>query len=171
MTGRNAILGSDHPDTYLSLTWKGEIMRSQLPSYQSQRAQTLDAIDALHNAALEGLSYILGAEHQNTLQCITNMAFAKHERGTSCYGVAEALYRQAYRSYQRNLGDLHPKTLKSKTRLAEAMRAVSSGNQAEAKRMWREACAGFAKVFGVEAYVTVNAYKGYEKFLKNYPDS
>jgi hypothetical protein len=171
LTGRKAILGPDHPDTFMSMTWKGEIMRSQLPSYQSQRAQTLDAIDALHRTAYEGLSFIFGSEHHNTLQCLTNMAIAKNERGPPAHAAAEEMYRQAYRSYLRNLGEGHIETLKSKSRLAEAMRVTDKANHGEAKKMWREACAGFAKVYGVEARVTVNAYKGYEKYLKSYPDS
>ncbi|TVY58085.1 Nephrocystin-3 [Lachnellula cervina] len=170
LTGRRTVLGSDHPDVFMSMTWKGEIMRSQLPTYQTQRAQTLDSIEALHKQALEGLSWILGPEHQNTLLCMTNLALAKHERGPPGHVEAESLYRQVYRAYQRNLGELHPETLKSKSRLAEAARALSPGAHQEAKKMWREACAGFAKIFGFDAYLTVAAYKGYEKFLKTYPE-
>ena len=171
LTGRKAILGLEHPDVFMSMTWKAEIMRSQLPSYQSQRAQTLDAIEALHKTAYEGLVFIYGPEHHNTLQCLTNMAFARHERGPSGHGAAEDMYRQVYRGYLRNLGEVHIETLKSKSRLAEAMRVSDKANHSEAKKMWREACAGFARVYGVEAYVTVNAYKGYEKFLRLYPDA
>ncbi|TVY27605.1 Nephrocystin-3 [Lachnellula hyalina] len=170
LSGRRTVLGSDHPDVFLSMTWKGEIMRSQLTTYQTQRAQTLDVIEALHKQALEGLAWILGPEHQNTLLCMTNLALAKHERGTSGHTEAESLYRQVYRAYQRNLGELHPETLKSKSRLAEASRALSPSAHQESKKMWREACAGFAKIFGTDAYLTVAAYKGYEKFLKTYPE-
>ncbi|TVY35492.1 Nephrocystin [Lachnellula occidentalis] len=170
LAGRRSVLGSDHPDVFLSMTWKGEIMRSQLPAYQTQRTLTLDSIEALHKQALEGLAWILGPEHQNTLLCMTNLALAKHERGTAGHVEAESLYRQVYRAYQRNLGELHPETLKSKSRLAEASRALSPSAHQEAKKMWREACAGFAKSFGIDAYLTVAAYKGYEKFLKTYPE-
>ncbi|KAH8668133.1 hypothetical protein BGZ60DRAFT_44295 [Tricladium varicosporioides] len=173
LTGRRTILGSTHPDVYMSMTWKGEIMRSQLPSDSSHRNQALDAIEELHRQALEGLTWIFGSEHQNTLQCVTNIALAKNERGPSGHAEAETLYRHVYRAYQRNLGDLHPETLKSKSRLAEAMRILSPVYHTEAKKMWREACAGFSKIFGADAYLTIAAYKGYEKFLKTYtfPDS
>ncbi|TVY85502.1 Kinesin light chain [Lachnellula suecica] len=170
LTGRRTVLGSDHPDVFLSMTWKGEIMRSQLPTYQTQRSQTLDAIEGLHRQALEGLTWIFGSEHQNTLLCLTNLALAKHERGAAGQKEAETLYRQIYRAYERNLGELHPETLKSKSRLAESMRALSPNNHQEAKKMWRESCAGFSKIFGIEAYLTETAYREYEKFLKMYPE-
>lgn len=170
LTARKSLLGDDHPDVYLSMTWKGEIMRAQLPRYQSERAQTLDTIESLHKHALEGLSWIFGPEHQSTLQCATNLALLKNERGGSSKSEAEDLYRQIYKSYQRTLGDLHPETLKSKGRYAEAMRASSVGNHSEAKKLWRESCAGFAKVYGPDAWLTVKAYKEYEKFLRTYPD-
>jgi tetratricopeptide (TPR) repeat protein len=171
LMGRRAILGADHPDVFLSMTWKGEIMRSQLQRYQSERAQTLDTIENLHKHALEGLTFIFGPEHQNTLQCSTNLALVKQERGGSSRAEAEGLYKQIYNAYAKNLGDLHPETLKSKSRLAEAMRALNASCHQEAKKMWRESCAGFAKIYGVDAYVTVTAYKGYENFLKVYPET
>ncbi|KAH7342537.1 hypothetical protein BKA65DRAFT_457563 [Rhexocercosporidium sp. MPI-PUGE-AT-0058] len=170
LTGRKALLGDDHPDVYMSMTWKGEIMRTQLPRYQSERAQTLDTIESLHKQALEGLSWIYGPEHQSTLQCATNLALLKNERGGSSKAEAGDLYRQIYKSYQRNLSDLHPETLKAKGRYAESIRASNISNHSQARKLWRESCAGFAKVYGPDAWVTVKAYKEYEKFLKTYPD-
>ncbi|KAL2075391.1 hypothetical protein VTL71DRAFT_334 [Oculimacula yallundae] len=171
LTARKTILGADHPDVYLSMTWKGEIMRSQLPRYQSERVQALDTIEILHKQALEGLSWIFGPEHQSTLQCATNLALLKNEKGGHSKAEAEDLYRRIYKSYQRNLGDLHPETLKAKGRYAESLRASSSTNHSQAKKLWRESCAGFANVYGPNAWVTIKAYKEYEKFLRAYPDS
>ena len=37
------------------------------------------------------------------------------------------------------------------------------------KRCGREACAGFVKVLGVNAFCTVTAYKDFEDFIKSYP--
>ncbi|KAH6724395.1 hypothetical protein BKA61DRAFT_465109 [Leptodontidium sp. MPI-SDFR-AT-0119] len=170
LTARKALLGDDHPDVYMSMTWKGEIMRAQLPRYQSERVQTLDTIESLHKQALEGLSWIFGPEHRSTLQCATNLALLKNERGGSSKAEAETMYRQIYKSYQRNLGDLHPETLKAKGRYAESIRASSVSNHSQAKKLWRESCAGFAKAYGPDAWVTVKAYKEYEKFLRTYPD-
>ncbi|KAK2629382.1 hypothetical protein QTJ16_000202 [Diplocarpon rosae] len=170
LSGRKSLLGDDHPDVFMSMTWKGEILRAQLPRYQAERAQTLDAIESLHKEAYEGLSLIFGPEHQNTLQCATNLALLKDERGVSSKSEAEGLYRQIFKSCQRTLGDLHPETLKSRGRYAEAIRASSVGNHSRAKRLWRESCSGFAKVYGPDAYVTAKAYKEYEKFLQTYPD-
>ncbi|KAI6709067.1 hypothetical protein JHW43_008404 [Diplocarpon mali] len=170
LSARKSLLGDDHPDVFMSMTWKGEIMRAQLPRYQSERAQTLDTIESLHKEAHEGLSWVCGPDHQNTLQCATNLALLKNERGSSSRSEAEGLYRQIFKSYQRTLGDLHPETLKSRARYAEALRASSVGNHSQAKRLWRESCSGFAKVYGPDAYVTATAYKEYEKFLRTYPD-
>jgi tetratricopeptide (TPR) repeat protein len=173
--GRKAVLGPDHPDVHQSLTWNGEILRSSLSkSYlsSSQRTEKLNIIDALHKQALDGLTWIYGPEHQNTLQCKTHMAFARHERGvTSCYRDAKALHEQVFQANQRNLGELHPDTLKSKTRLARAIRVLDPSKHENAKMMWREACAGLANVLGVNAYCTVTAYKDYEDFfIKTYPN-
>ncbi|PBP23325.1 hypothetical protein BUE80_DR005892 [Diplocarpon rosae] len=170
LSGRKSLLGDDHPDVFMSMTWKGEIMRAQLPRYQSERAQTLDTIERLHKEAYEGLSSIFGPDHQNTLQCATNLALLKDERGGSSKPEAEGLHRQIFKSCQRTLGDLHPETLKSRGRYAEAIRASSVGNHFQAKGLWRESCSGFAKVYGPDAYVTVKAYQEYEKFLQTYPD-
>ena len=172
--GRKAVLGPDHPDVYLSMTWNGEILRSSLSkSYfsSSQKTEKLNTIEELHKQALDGLTRIYGTEHQNTLQCKTNMAFSKHERGgTSGNKEAKILYETCFQANQRNLGELHPETLKSKTRLARAIRILDSSKHEDAKRMWREACAGFAKALGVNAYCTVTAYKDYEDFfIKTYP--
>ncbi|EKD19935.1 uncharacterized protein L3040_002384 [Drepanopeziza brunnea f. sp. 'multigermtubi'] len=171
LAGRKTLLGDEHPDTLMSLTWKGEIMRAQLPRYQSERGQILDSIESMHRQAHEGLSWIFGPEHQKTLQCLTNLALLKNERGGPFARESEDLYRQICKSYQRTLGDLHPETLKSKGRYAEAMRASSLGNHSPAKQLWRESCSGFAKMYGPDAWVTAQAYKEYEKFLRTYPDS
>ncbi|RDL39610.1 Uncharacterized protein BP5553_03950 [Venustampulla echinocandica] len=170
LTGRRTLLGNNHPDVYLSMTWKGEIMRSHLPNDDSQRAQALDAIEQLHRQALHGLTWIFGTEHHNTLQCLTNAALAKNERGRAGQEEAETVYRVVYGAYRRSLGDLHPESLKSKSRLAESMRIVSPSYYREARRLWREACGGFSKLLGPDAYLTVAAYRGYEKFLRKYPD-
>jgi tetratricopeptide (TPR) repeat protein len=170
LLGRKCILGEYHPDYFLSMTWKGEIMRAQLHRYQSERTQTLDTIENLHKQAYEGLSWILGSEHQSSLQCATHMGLAKRERGSPASSEAEGLFRQIHCAYQHNMGDFHPETLKSKGRLAEAMRAASPRHHLEAKKLWRDSCGGLTKCYGFDAYVTANAYKGYEKFLRTYPD-
>jgi hypothetical protein len=75
----------------------------------------LDTIEELHKQAIEGLIVLFGHEHQNSLQCVTNLAFAKNERATPAgYKVAMALYDQVYRTNLRNLGLFHLETLKSK---------------------------------------------------------
>lgn len=170
LLGRKAILGERHPDYFNSMTWKGEIMRAQLHRYQSERTQTLDTIENLHKQAYEGLSWIFGSEHQSSLQCATHMALAKRERGGPSSSEAEGIFRQIHCAYQHNMGDFHPETLKSKGRLAEAMRAASPRHHVEAKKLWRDSCGGLTRIYGFDAHVTANAYKGYEKFLRTYPD-
>lgn len=191
LLGRKAILGEHHPDYFVSLTWKGEIMRAQLHRYTSERSQTLDTIESLHKVAYEGLSWLLGSEHALSLQCATHMALAKRERGNPASSEAEGLFRQIHCAWQHNMGDWHPETLKAKGRLAEAMRACVGGERhhIEAKKLWRDSCGGLTRIYGewkivglevgceytnetigFDAHVTGNAYKGYEKFLRTYPD-
>jgi tetratricopeptide (TPR) repeat protein len=170
LLGRKAVLGDHHPDYFVSMTWKGEIMRSQLHRYQSERTQTLDTIENLHKQAYEGLSWILGSEHHRALQAATHMALAKRERGGPASSEAEGLFRQIHCAYQHNMGDFHPETCKAKGRLAEAMRAASPRHHLEAKKLWRDSCGGLTRIYGFDAHVTANAYKGYEKFMKTYPD-
>lgn len=170
LSGRKIILGDEHPDVFISMTWKGEIMRAQLPKRDPERGDQLDAIESMHKQALERLTWVFGPEHQSTLQCATNLALLKHERGGSARAEAEHLHRQIYKAYQRSVGGLHPETLKSKARLAEAMSASPLADPEEAKKLWRESCAGFGKAYGVDAYVTAKAYKEYEKSLRMHLD-
>lgn len=170
LSARKAILGDEHPDVFLSMTWKGEILRAQLPKREPERSEQLDLIEGLHKQALERLTWVFGPEHHSTLQCTTNLALLKHERGGSARIEAEQLHRQIYKAYQRTVGGLHPETLKSKARLAEALSASPVADHEEAKRLWRESCAGFGKAYGVDAYVTAKAYKEYEKSLRLHSD-
>ncbi|KAG9233756.1 hypothetical protein BJ875DRAFT_511220 [Amylocarpus encephaloides] len=170
LEGRRTLLGPNHPDVYMSMTWKGEIMRSQLPADPDKRAHILEEIESLHRQALDGLTFTYGSQHQSTLQAMTHLALAKAERGPPGHSEAVTLHHILFRAYLHSLSDLHPETLKAKSRLATAMRTMSPKFQSEAKTLWREACGGFAKSLGVDAYLTLMAYKGYEKFLRGFPD-
>lgn len=170
LMGRIKLLGNNHPQVYESMTWKGEIMRWQLPTDPAKKSHCLDEIDALHRKALDGLTVIFGSQHQKTLQCMTNFALAKSERGAAGHSEAATIFHTVYRAYRHSVGELHPETLKAESRLAEAMGLVSPSYHHEAKMLWREACGGFSKAFGVDAYLTSAAYKGYEKFLRTFPD-
>lgn len=174
LEGRQAILRPNHPDTLLNLTWHGEILRANLSHRKipiSQRSAELKTIEGFHKLAIDGLAGIFGQEHQHTLQCITNLAFAKNERGTSIgYAEAMALYEQVFSTNMKTIGALHPETLKSKIRFARAIRMADSGKATEAREMWKEAKDGFATIFGVDGYGTVMAQKEYEDFfVKTYP--
>jgi tetratricopeptide (TPR) repeat protein len=169
LKGRAAILGPEHPDVFFSMTWRGEILRAEQRSqnlYPAERAAKLNAIDGLHSDALKSLTLIFGPEHRNTLQCKINLAAAKLERETlSHFETAYNLYNDVFSANCRNLGELHPETLKSKTSLARAMKLADPKKHDEAKRLWMEACGGFAKVFGLDGLGTVTAYREYEEFF------
>lgn len=169
LMGRNAVLGPNHPDVYLSLTWKGEIIRAEQRSqklFPADRESKLNVIDGLHSDALKSLTLIFGSEHRHTLQVKINMAAAKLEREKPAYyETARSLYHDVYSANYRNLGELHPETLKSKTSLARAMRLVDPTRHDESKTLWMEACAGLAKVFGLDGMETVKAYREYEEFF------
>ncbi|RAL59852.1 hypothetical protein DID88_000481 [Monilinia fructigena] len=169
LIGRKRVLGESHPDYLNSLTCKGEILRGQLP-LDDGREEMLDAIDALHGRALEGLTRVFGSQHHWTLQCLSYMAAAKRERGDALsYTEAAGLYRHISRAYEGNMGDLHPETVRAKAHLAEVMHLLGNRPE-EAKKVFREACAGLAKVFGSDAHATITAYRGYEKFAKELSD-
>lgn len=169
LKGRMVILGPDHPDVFLSMTWKGEILRAEQRSqqlYPTDRSAKLNLVDSLHSDALKGLTLIFGLEHRNTLQCKINFAAAKLERETpDHYQIAQNLYSDCFSANCRNLGENHPETLKSKTSLARAMRLADPKKHEEAKKLWMEACAGLAKVFGLDGLATVTAYREYEEFF------
>jgi len=168
ITGRENILGSEHPDTLISKSWKGEILRYLLPTNAQPRSQSLREIEDLHNQSLASLTRLFGSEHPSTLECQTRLALIKHEQGLPGQSEAEALNRRIYRSYQRNFGDLHPETLRSMTRWASSLRNLGPNHQVEAKRLWREAVAGFGRVDGGEGHATMVAWEGYETFLSAY---
>ncbi|EDN91439.1 hypothetical protein SS1G_00842 [Sclerotinia sclerotiorum 1980 UF-70] len=169
LIGRKRVLGESHPDYLNSLTCKGEILRGQLP-LEDGREEMLDTIDALHGRALEGLTRVFGSQHHWTLQCLSYMAAAKRERGDALsYTEAAGLYRHISRAYEGNMGDLHPETVRAKAHLAEVMHLLGNRPE-EAKKVFREACAGLAKVFGSDAHATITAYRGYEKFAKDLSD-
>ncbi|PQE23468.1 hypothetical protein CJF30_00010523 [Rutstroemia sp. NJR-2017a BBW] len=170
LKGRKRVLGESHPDYLNSLTVKGEILRGQLP-LGNGREEILDTIDALHGRALEGLTRIFGSQHHWTLQCLSHMAAAKRERGDALsLTEAAGLYRHVSRAYEGNMGDLHPETVRAKAHLAEVMHLLGNRPE-EAKKVFREACAGLAKVFGSDPHATITAYKGYEKFSKDLSES
>ncbi|TGO47076.1 hypothetical protein BOTNAR_0546g00030 [Botryotinia narcissicola] len=167
--GRKRVLGESHPDYLNSLTCRGEIIRGQLP-LEEGREEMLDTIVALHGKALEGLTRVFGSQHHWTLQCLSYMAAAKRERGDALsYTEAAGLYRHISRAYEGNMGDLHPETVRAKAHLAEVMHLLGNRPE-EAKKVFREACAGLAKVFGSDAHATITAYRGYEKFAKDLSD-
>lgn len=169
LIGRKRVLGESHPDYLNSLTCRGEIIRGQLP-LEEGREEMLDTIDALHGKALEGLTRVFGSQHHWTLQCLSYMAAAKRERGDALsYTEAAGLYRHISRAYEGNMGDLHPETVRAKAYLAEVMHLLGNRPE-EAKKVFREACAGLAKVFGSDAHATITAYRGYEKFAKDLSD-
>ena len=168
LKGREAILGPKHPDTCVTLSWLGEIMRTQLPRHE--RSQSLDTIDSHHHKAVDGLTLILGADHHLTLESKTHMAAARRERGNSQgFKDAEFSYRQVYHGFKRTRGEEHVETLRAKIRLADVMHLLGASTE-EVRRMWREATAGMAVTCGIDGYDTLVAHKGYEKFSRGLKD-
>ncbi|KAG0648974.1 hypothetical protein D0Z07_4757 [Hyphodiscus hymeniophilus] len=151
--GRTVILGHGHPDIFLSMTWKGEI----LETYFYRQSAFFRS---------EELTLIFGPEHRSTPQCKVNFAAAKLERETTAhYEFAQSLYNDHLLAALRNPGDLHPETLKSKANWARSMILRGPKRHEEAKQLWMEACAGFAKVLGLDGIATVPAYREYEDFF------
>ena len=139
LNGRTEILGPDHPDVFLSMAWKGEILRAEQRSqqlYPADRSTKLHIIDSLHSDALKSLALLFGSEHRNTLHCKVNLAAAKPERETLAhYEIAQDLYNDVYSANCRNLGKLHPETSKSQTSLARVMRLADPKKYDESKKL------------------------------------
>lgn len=139
--GRKRVLGESHPDYLNSLTCKGQILRGQLPLAEGREGM-LDAIDALHERALEGLTRVFVSRHHWTLQCLSYMAAAKRERGDALsYTEAAGLYSHISRAYEGNMGDLHPETVRVKAHVAEVMHLLGNLPE-EAKKSFQRSLHG-----------------------------
>jgi hypothetical protein len=166
LSARISLLGANHPKTYYTQTWKAEILRVQLPSEPAKRSHMLDEIDKMHRQAVDGLTAIFGSQHQYTLQCLTHLALAKAERGKEGWEESATIFGVVYRAYRHSVGELHPRTLKAKGRLADAVGRI--GRREEGRDLWRSTVGGFSRVSGVESHLCIKACEGYEAFLAKY---
>jgi tetratricopeptide (TPR) repeat protein len=94
---------------------------------------------------------MLGEEHPDTLQSMTNLGRAIRDQGRDA--EAEKLYREVLETQRCMLGEEHPDTLQSMTSLGRAIR--EQGRYKETEELYRELVEIYRRVRGAEDHVTL----------------
>ena len=102
--------------------------------------------EPLYRRALKALERVLGAEHQDTLTSVHNLAGLLHAKGD--YAGAESLSRRALQMREKVLGAEHPDTLGSVNALASLLQA--KGDYASAEPLLRRALEVGERLLGAE---------------------
>jgi serine/threonine protein kinase len=134
---RRRTLGEEHPDTLVSISNMGVLLRSQ---------GRLAEAEPFYREALEKRRRTLGEEHPQTLASINNMGFLLQSQGR--LAEAEPFYREALEKSRRTLGEEHPDTLTLINNMGALLRA--QGRLAEAEPFYREALEKSRRTLGEE---------------------
>jgi len=137
LKAREAMLEPEHPDTLISVSQLGSVLRRQ---------GKYDEAEAMHRRALAGRNKVLGPEHPHTLTSVSNLGSMLERQGK--YDEAEAMNRRALAGSKKMLGSEHPDTLISVSHLGSMLQRQRKYDEAEA--MHRRALAGSEKVLGPE---------------------
>jgi eukaryotic-like serine/threonine-protein kinase len=132
---RRGVLGNEHPDTLLSLSFKGSLLRHQ--------GKIAEAEPYLREA-LQTRRRVLGDEHPDTLTSINQMGLLLREQGKLV--EAEPYFREALEGRRRILGDEHSETHESLNNMGFVLHP--QGRLAEAEPYFREALEGYRRVLG-----------------------
>ena len=112
-------LGSDHPDTLMSLNNLGNLLY-----YKAD----YEGAEELYRQAIQGYEKALGSDHPDTLMSLNNLGSLLSDKGD--YEGAEELCRRALEGYQKALGSDHPSTLMSLNNLAFLLNKMSKTEEA-----------------------------------------
>ncbi|KAH6629430.1 kinesin light chain 3 [Boeremia exigua] len=137
MESRRRVLGSEHPDTLISVNNLGSVLESQGKHKEAE---------AMHRRALEAREKTLGREHPSTLASMSNLGLVLERQGK--YEEAEAMHRRALEGSEKVLGRKHPNTLTSVNNLGSVLE--SQGKYKEAEAMHQRALEGCEKTLGRE---------------------
>ncbi|KAM0368168.1 hypothetical protein ACHAPY_011552 [Fusarium culmorum] len=137
LLGYEKVLGSEHPDTLMSINNLGSVLQ-----YQGKYEEA----EAMDRQALLGYEKVLGSEHPDTLMSINNLGSVLRDQGK--YKEAEAMDRQALLGYEKVLGSEHPHTLMSINNLGSVLR--DQGKYKEAEAINRRALEGYERILGPE---------------------
>jgi len=132
---RRRVLGDDHPDTIVSVSKLGVLLKQQgkLDEAESYLRETLDAARR-----------VFGDDHPNTLTSFGNLGSLLADQGK--LDEAEPYLRDALDGARRILGDDHPDTLRSLNNLGLVLLAQDKLDEAEP--YFRDALDGARRVFG-----------------------
>jgi nephrocystin-3 len=134
---RENILGSDHPDTAISLNNLASLLYNK---------GDYSAAEPLYQRALDIRKKVLGAEHPDTASSLNNLAFLLDKKGE--YSTAELLFRKALTIREKVLGIEHSDTAASWNNLA--LFFSNKANYSEAELLFRKALSIREKLLGVE---------------------
>jgi tetratricopeptide (TPR) repeat protein len=134
---REKVLGSEHPDTLISVSHLGLVLSSQ---------GKYDEAEAMHRRALEARENVLGREQPDTLTSVNDLGNLLSSQGK--YDEAEAIHRRALEGYEEVLGREHPNTLTSVSNLGSVL--SSQGKYDEAEAIHRRALEARENVLGRE---------------------
>ena len=151
---RNSIsaFGPEHPLTLLARANLGKIYLGQdvLPA-GLRTPRIFDRAAEIFRSVLEDRRRVLGAEHPDTLDSMTDLSTALHRLGR--FAEAEAKERQIMAIRDRVWGPEHPGTLAAKANLAVDLRAQDKMEECE--RLDRELLAARLRIFGPEHPATL----------------
>ena len=144
MEPRKTVLGTEHPDTLISIA---NLASTYINHFQSTRNHSrLIQAEELEMQVVENSERVLGAEHQFTLMNISRLALVLSAQGK--YNEAEKLHRRVLEMREKILGEQQPDTLTSVSNLALVLQHQKKYNQAE--EMHQRAIEGRRKTLGEE---------------------
>jgi tetratricopeptide (TPR) repeat protein len=154
LAGREAKLGTDHPDTLMAVEGLATLLNDQ---------NRLDEAESLYRRALGGREAKLGPDHPDTLTSASNLAGLLYAQGK--LNEAEPLVRRALAGYEAELGSDHPSTLSSINNLASLL--YSEGKLNEAEPLYRRALAGHEAKLGPDHPDTLTSVHNLARLLRS----
>lgn len=154
---REHTLGSEHPDTLVSLNNLANIL-----SYKGDLA----GAEPIYRRVLEAMDSTLGPEHPATLGCLNRYANLLKAKGD--ISGAEPIYRRVLEARERTLGAEHPSTLGSLNSFANLLSA--KGYLSEAEPIYRRALEAMERTLGSEHPYTLGSLTNLALLLKDKGD-
>jgi CHAT domain-containing protein/tetratricopeptide (TPR) repeat protein len=140
-----SILGTDHPDTLVSVDQLADLYR-----FLGRH----DEAEGLYRRVLASRERMLGTDHLDTLRSLTDLAhvYSSQDR----YNAAERMYQRALTTRERVLGAEHYDTLENVTNLAVLY--LSQRRYAEAEPLFQRVIEASERVLGAEHEFTLVNY-------------
>jgi len=141
---RRTILGTEHPDTLMSMNNLAATLQAQ---------GELEGARKIQEQVLEIMRRVLGAEHPDTLTSMNNLALTLQVQGD--LEGARKIHEQVLEIMRRVLGAEHPDTLTSMSNLAETLRA--QGDLEGARKIQEQVLEIMRRVLGAEHPTTLTS--------------